>query len=784
MPMPLKKSPQTEPQSAALPSPGGVTPSADIAFGPNLLHEDAAALQREWLVTNGLGAYASATLAGANTRRYHGLLVAALDPPLGRAVLLSKLEEKITITGEEGAQTVSSLSANLYPGVLYPTGHRLLASWNSLPSPTWVWELADGARLEKRIWMEHGRNTTCIAYRLLDAPPAFKVSLTLLPLIAWKDYHSEMLRCDTRPAVVWMPPENNSTENIAGKKYESSADEQKLPPGTLELILPPIRNVTRQPTALRIHVIDENGIPSPGATFLDAPDWYYRFQHPREQERGLDFQEDLYSPGSFTIPLEAGCAVVVVATTEQNITGQGQSGEIQFGLEGDTGLAASDSVTPPVPTTLAVQTSLFTPLASWNEVVDRQRKLLQLAKTDRADSFSQLLTLAADQFLVQVPGGRTTVIAGYPWFCDWGRDTMIALPGLCLSTGRPELAREILQSFAGYVSRGMLPNRFPDVGAEPEYNTVDAVLWYFVAVYRYIEATGDIDLLRNLLWTVLTGIIDSHIAGTRYNIHVDPADGLLYAGHNGVQLTWMDAKVGDWVVTPRIGKPVEVNALWINALRTMAHWAGMLGEAEAVTTYTSLTERAEASFISRFVRPDGSGLYDVLDCPADPNNGVGLIDDDSVRPNQLFALSLPFAPIAPTLPIAQAILSIVGTQLWTPLGLRSLAPSNPAYRPRYQGDQWSRDGAYHQGTTWLWLTGAYAEAVFKVTGDPENARTPLASLAAQLTTYGIGSLAEIADGSEPQRPNGCFAQAWSVGETLRVWKMLSAQEDEARSIRS
>ncbi len=750
---------------------------AHIAFGPAILRDDSAALQREWLVTNGIGGYASATLAGANTRRYHGLLVAALDPPLGRAVLLSKLEETITITGEEGSQTAAALSANLYPGALYPTGHRLLASWNSLPAPTWIWELADGARLEKRIWMEHGRNTTYIAYRLLDAPPAFKVSLTLLPLIAWKDYHSEMLHCETRPDAVWYGPGDNDPTNAgkidpAGKADADARNTPGMAESTLELTLPAIRTVTDQTTALRLHLVDENGTPLPGTTFLAAPDWYYRFQHPREHERGLDFQEDLYSPGSFTIPLEAGRTLVVIATTEQAI-----ARGFQPDGESVDRLSNTETIDSAVPTSVPEQASILTPLASWTRMITRQRKLLQLAKTDSADSFAQLLTLAADQFLVEVPRGRNTVIAGYPWFCDWGRDTMIALPGLCLSTGRHELAKEILQSFSGYVSEGMLPNRFPDVGAVPEYNTVDATLWYFVAIYRYIEATGDVDLLRGSLWAVLTGIIDKHQSGTRYNIRVDPADGLLYAGQTGVQLTWMDAKVGDWVVTPRIGKPVEVNALWINALRTMASWARLFAENEAVESYTALADRTQASFVSRFVLPDGSGLYDVLESPAGDGKEGSLLDDSSIRPNQLFALSLPFAPIAPTLPVAQAILNTVDAQLWTPLGLRSLAPSNPAYRPRYQGDQWSRDGAYHQGTAWLWLAGTYAEAVFKVTGDCEKARSSLDSLAAQITTFGIGSLAEIADGSEPQRPNGCFAQAWSVGETLRVWKMLATGAD-------
>jgi predicted glycogen debranching enzyme len=367
--------------------------------------------------------------------------------------------------------------------------------------------------------------------------------------------------------------------------------------------------------------------------------------------------------------------------------------------------------------------------------------------------------------VVQVPGVRDSIIAGYPWFSDWGRDTMIALPGLCLTTGRAEIAREILLSFAAYLDHGMLPNRFPDAGEVPEYNTVDATLWYFAAAYRYVTATGDAKTLRASFWEVLERIVQYHQEGTRYNIHVCAEDGLLYAGEPGVQLTWMDAKVGDWVVTPRIGKPVEINALWHNALRTMAHFAERLGKKHAAQEYTRRAEAAAARFAERFPRPDGHGLYDVLDTP-------GGEPDAAIRPNQIFAVSLPFAPLDAKSPVARSVVDTVQAELLTPCGLRTLSPAAPAYRPRYEGGPWERDSAYHQGTAWPWLLGPFAEAHVKVYGRKKQARAFLEPLRHEVTTLGIGSLTEIYDGSAPQRPNGCFAQAWSIAETLRVWQEL------------
>ncbi len=680
-----------------------------LSFGSEELQNLDFSLKREWLATNRIGGYASSSLCGANTRRYHGLLVAAMNPPLGRAVLLSKLEESLEIVSSDRTASPSfGLSVNIYPNSVYPQGYRHLRSFNPYPSPTWVFEPMPGIRVQKRIWMEEGRNTTYISYSLLEAPDGATAHLHLVPLFAWKDYHSEMHAGASTPNVQWNPP-TQQTAHAPGD-----------PVGVLSVKFPPFAGLTNETAHLNLHLALSDGAPCPSAVFSHQAYWYYHFQHPREQERGQDSDEDLYSIGMISATLQLGESLTVIATIEESVPG--------------------------------------TPSASMKSLIQRQEALT--ANVKPGDSFEKELTLAADKFIVQVPNVRTTIIAGYPWFCDWGRDTMIALPGLCLTTGRYEMARDILLSYSPFVDQGMLPNRFPDVGARPEYNTADATLWYFVALYRYIEVTGDLVTLKTL-WETLQQIITHHRLGTRYNIHVD-TDSLLFAGQPGVQLTWMDAKVGDWVVTPRIGKPVEINALWYNALKSMACFARMLGDASA-SAFETQAQMTSAIFNARFVRQDGLGLYDVIDNPGQP--------DSTIRPNQIFALSLPFAPINSNSEVAKSILKTVEEHLLTPVGLRSLSPTDPEYRPRYEGDAWSRDGAYHQGTIWTWLLGPYAEAHYK-TYHSEIALKALRPLQKELSSYGVGSLAEIYDGSEPHRPNGCIAQAWSVGETLRVWKIL------------
>ena len=376
------------------------------------------------------------------------------------------------------------------------------------------------------------------------------------------------------------------------------------------------------------------------------------------------------------------------------------------------------------------------------------------------------LTLAADAFLfsrpiANQPDGKS-VIAGYPWFGDWGRDTMISLPGLTLATGRPEIALRILQTFASFVSQGMLPNVFPGAGDRPEYNTADASLWFFEAWRAYVAATADARALREV-FPVLCDMIAWHQRGTRYGIGSDPADGLLKAGVPGVQLTWMDAKVGDWVVTPRIGKPVEINALWYNALRIMSAFAARLGEPDAFSAPAELAGRSFA----RFVRADGEGLYDVIDGPEG--------DDASIRPNQIFAVSLPNSPLARD---AQAnVVRVCRRQLLTAFGLRSLAPGEPAYHPGYAGGVRERDGCYHQGPVWAWLLGPFSLAAYRVTGDVGLAEALLQPIRDALEDQGMGTIGEIFDGEPPYHPRGAPAQAWSVACTLDAWHLLGEEHN-------
>jgi glycogen debranching enzyme len=670
------------------------------------------ASSREWLVTNGIGGYASSSLAGSNTRRYHGLLVAALTPPTGRQVLLSKMEEAVFSNGQ-----TYELSANQYPGVIHPQGFQYLERFEVYPAPTFTFRLGPALLLQKRIWMAYGRNTTYIQYTLLEAPGP--IELTLLPLICGKGYHEEMSSgCGPLPV-------SRAASHCTEIQCLST-------PAQLRLLLP-------------------------GSEWEATGCWFYNFEHAREQERGLDWREDLYNPGRFHIQLRPGETITLTATTEE----------------------APEE-----------------PAVFWSSHIARQNHLLSQANAQ--DDFSRALVLASDAFVVEGQGARrrglatslerttvfdsrlstldsslapralplapsasrSTIIAGYHWFTDWGRDTMIALPGLCLLTGRAEVAKDILLSFAGYVSQGMIPNRFPDKGEEPEYNTVDATLWFIRAVRQVAEHAGDGFALARELWPVLTEIIDWHVKGTRYNIHVDPEDGLLWAGQAAVQLTWMDAKVGDWVVTPRIGKPVEINALWHDALMNMAGMGREIGE--PVETYETLAQKARQSFQEKFIRPDGQGLYDVL------TDGL---PDASIRPNQVFAVSL-CDTLLPEV-VQKSILKVLEGKLLTPYGLRTLPKDDPGYRGNYFGDQWQRDGAYHQGTVWPWLLGPFVEAHYRLYKNAELAKAFLLPLQGHLLEAGVGSISEIFDGDPPYAPDGCIAQAWSVAEVLRVWQMIN-----------
>ncbi|BAZ39654.1 putative glycogen debranching enzyme [Calothrix sp. NIES-4101] len=659
-----------------------------IEFGREICGHLDTAESREWLVTNGIGGFASGTIAGLLTRRYHGLLMAALKPPLGRTLLLTKLDETVVYD-----ERTYPLHANRWAdGIVSPQGFRHIESFTMEGTiPLWRFACAD-AILEKRIWMQQGENTTYVQYLLRRATQPLKLSLKAM--VNYRDYHG------STQANGWQMTIEQMEGGIS---------------------------VTAYPGATPLYLFAENANISP------VHNWYYGFDLAIERYRGLSDSEDHLHAATFQVTINPGETFTVIAGTEAKI--QHHQGEIA--------LKSRHS---------------------------HEQKLLELCKIEHSQqsnnspskespAWIQHLVLAADQFIVERPSPTEphgkTVIAGYPWFSDWGRDTMISLPGLTLATGRPEVARSILRTFAKYVNEGMLPNRFPDAGEIPEYNTVDATLWYFEAIRAYYQATGD-DTLLEQLFPILADIIDWHCRGTRYNIHLDATDGLLYAGENGTQLTWMDAKVDNWVVTPRIGKPIEINALWYNAVRAMDSFARHLGKPHL--EYTAIADRTLAKF-SRFWHPQLGYCYDVLDTP----DG----DDATLRPNQLFAVSLPETALSPLQ--QKSIVDVCGRFLLTSYGLRSLSPNDKDYQGNYEGSQYQRDGAYHQGTVWGWLLGAFVSAHLKVYANPAQARQFLKPMANHLNAHGVGSLSEIFDGDAPFTPRGCFAQAWTVAEVLRVW---------------
>ncbi|MCP4426580.1 MAG: glycogen debranching protein [Chloroflexi bacterium] len=661
-----------------------------LDFGREVCGSLAAAETREWLVTNSIGGFASGTIAGTLTRRYHGLLLAALRPPLGRTLALVKLDETAVYDG------LSSSGGRYYPlyanrwasGDVEPCGFFHLERFH-LEGTTPVWTYAVGnALLEKRIWMQPDANTTYIQYRLTRANAP--LTLEARAFINYRDYHSTTIVND------WQPDIASVEKGVRIQMF---------------------------PDAIPFSLLSAN------AEIYPQFDWYEDFFLGAEEYRGQnDVEEDHVYAAFVHARLQPGESFTLVASVET-----------EPNLDGD---------------------------AAYAERQAYENSLLEQAGDFAAAAPEPIrqLVLAADQFVVKrstpaAPDGRS-IIAGYHWFSDWGRDTMIALPGLTLTTGRPAIAASILRTFAHFVDMGMIPNRFPDAGETPEYNTVDATLWYFEAIRAYHAATGDDDLLRELFST-LTKIIVWHKRGTRYNIQMDEADGLIYAGEAGIQLTWMDAKVDDWVVTHRIGKPVEINALWYNALRIMAAFARRLGEAP--DEYDVLAEKVKRGY-GRFWNQQLGYCYDILDGP----DG----HDASLRPNQLFAVSLLHSPLLHSQ--QRAVVDVCGRRLLTSHGLRSLSPSDDVYVGRYGGDQVERDGAYHQGTVWGWLIGPFVSAHLRVYQDPVQARSYLQPLLRHLADHGVGSVSEIFDGDPPFTPRGCIAQAWSVAELLRVWRETEA----------
>lgn len=667
-----------------------------IEFGRDITGNLEAAQRREWLVTNGRGGYAMGTLAGTRTRRYHGLLIAALQPPTRRTLLVANLDAWVEIDGRRSPIVTHEWAA----GVVLPDGYRHLERfWLDGTIPTFVWAVGD-VQIVQRIWMVHGSNTTYVTYTYVRGNS--HVQLVLKPLCTFRDHHKLTkggFHLDVEPCSVPWP----GGQGITIQAYPD-----------------------RSQAAPSFRMLSNTG------TILPDTEWWWSFHLAQEKKRGVENQEDLFAAATLLADLQRGETLAVVFTVEPDV---------------------------PLP---------------WHDALlqeqQRQQALIAQAKLGDTPTWIRKLTLAADQFIVtrQINGNQgASILAGYPWFSDWGRDTMIALPGLTLATGRHTEAAAILQTYANYVNEGMLPNRFPDEGHPPEYNTGDATLWYFQAVYAFFQLTRDHPAIP-ALYDTLVNILKWHISGTRFHIRLDESDGLLYAGEPGVQLTWMDAKIDDWVVTPRIGKPVEINALWINALRIVATLGTALGRADEAARYAALADRAQVSFNERYWY-SGGYLYDVIDGPEG--------DDPTLRPNQIFAVALPFDLLDQDR--AQAVVDICAQELVVSYGLRTLAADETDYTGYYGGDPMQRDSAYHQGTVWAWLIGPFVSAHYRVYGNRQTALSYLTPLADHLRDHGLGTLSEIFDGDPPHLPHGCIAQAWSVAEVLRAWIMLNRPPEKS-----
>jgi predicted glycogen debranching enzyme len=658
-------------------------------------------MKHEWLVTNGLGGYASGTVTGVVSRRYHGLLVAALPAPIGRMVVFNHVSEFLRV-GESGLISLGDKEGYFHSGPGEPeviTGFRLEAGL-----PVWRFE-AGGVVIEKRVLLLHRQNTVHVTYRLVACEGGERPLLELRPAVEFRHQAAEVNEAIAGPYQV----------SKLAARYEISAPSAPW--------LPPLRlrthagSVAFRPDEMTIdHVI-----------------------YPSEEERGYPHRGDLWSPGVFVLGFDESGAATLVGSTE--------SWEVIDILGPDE--------------------------AEYSAKLRRER-LIAGARADLREGFGGELVLAADQF-ISTPRGRVgesarahaqgdevrTVMAGYHWFADWGRDTMISLEGLTMLTGRCEDAKYILHTFSHYIRNGLIPNMIPEGETEQggRYNTADATPWYFHALDRYLSYTDDRMTLRILL-PKLVDIVEHHFRGTDFHIHVDPMDGLLTQGEDGVQLTWMDAKAGDWVVTPRQGKAVEINALWFNALILLAGWLREAGDEKGAAKYDEHAKRAAKSFNERFWNPERGCLFDVVDGPKG--------NDPAIRPNQLFAISLPHPVLAPE--HWPAVMSVVEEKLLTPVGLRTLSPDDPNYQPTYHGDRRTRDGAYHQGTVWPWLIGPFVDAWLKLhPGGKAGARKFLDRFPEEMRRAGMGTLAEIYDAEQPHLPRGCIAQAWSVAEVLRAW---------------
>lgn len=632
------------------------------------------ALSFEWLETNGRGGFSSGTVAGANTRRYHALLLTARKPPSERIVLVNHLEEWLDIDG----QTIP-LSTNLYPGAVHPSGYKRCIEFSTDPWPTWIFD-CNGITIQREILSIHGRDIVVARWKLVGKK-SLRALLKVRPKLTGRDYH--------------------------GTHHENGSLSTEAQVGSGMVLWQPYSDL---PPVRTFH----------SGGYRHEPDWYRHIQFPIERQRGLDAEEDWWSPGEFTFDLESGSAKTLALTSE------------------------------------TIDRLDVAALAKQEK--SRRDTVRQAAPV--ADSLAGELWRAADMYISE-RGMQHTVIAGYPWFTDWGRDTFISLSGLCLVTGRLDIAWQVIASFAALVSEGMVPNRFPDTGEQPVYNTIDASLWFIHAIGRYLAVSRDEVRVRETAWPAVKQILDGYRRGTRYGISMDE-DGLIMGGVSGAQLTWMDAKVGDWVVTPRHGKPVEIQALWVRALEVGETLARGFGEADYADRCRSDRSKAIASFRERFWHKQGGYLYDVIDGPEG--------NDASLRPNQLYAISL----VDELVPHdrAQQILRLVKEQLLTPVGLRTLSPTDSRYRARYEGGVLERDSAYHQGTVWPFLLGSFVTAWIKVYGKNatvlKQARSFLDGIDTHVKEACLGQVSEIFDAEAPHAPRGCYAQAWSVAEPLRA----------------
>lgn len=641
------------------------------------------ALTLEWLETDGLGGYASSTVLGINTRRYHGLLIVASKPPVDRILLLAKLEETLTL-----GTTPYLLSANCYPDTVYPHGHRHLEMFRLDPWPVYTYRVGR-ALLEKHCFMVHGQPTVVVAYHLRDAlvPADLHIRLT----VGFRNHH-DLGTSESSPVA-------------------SVREEEGL------LVVEPRPAL---PSLYVAHTADRTD----SASF-----WYRQLNYPREAERGFPSEEDLYSPVALIGRLKPGGWLTLVASARRPETVD------QPGLMASERERRSGLVEPSAPRPI------------------------------------KALTLAASQFVVRRGGEGTSVIAGYPWFADWGRDSMISLPGLALATGRAALARSVLETFTGFIENGLLPNYWPDDGGPPSYDNVDAALWFILTAQRYVEATGDEDFLKSRLAEACASIIKAYEGQAVPAVRLEEG-GLISAGEAGSSLTWMDSKVGEVAATPRHGKPVEVNALWYNALRIGASFASRLGWSEESKRWSALADKVKRRFDEEFWFADGGYCYDLI---RDHEKVAAL------RPNQIFALSLPH----PLLDEARraSVLAVVTAHLLTPVGLRTLSPYDPRYSGRHGRTIWEQDSSYHQGTVWAYLMGPYIDAYLRVHGDVRetraHARRLLAPLVAHLREVCLGSISELFDGDPPHSAQGCIAQAWSVAEVLRVLARLDEPLPEA-----